>query len=421
MVASIRITKRVVDGMKPGETIWDTDVKGFAVRRQARAKVYLLKTRVNGRQRWFSIGEHGTPWTPETARREAQRLWGEIRSGTNLIAIREARRDQPTVSELCERFLDEYARPHKKPLSLAADERNIANHIKPLLGSRTVAELTRNDIDDFKRKVAEGRTARPAVPISKGGRGGLPVTGGPGAANRTLALLSKMFSMAEQWGWRPDHSNPCHKIVRYAENKNERFLSSAEISRLGGVLDALDRDRRENLYATAAIRILLLTGARLSEIIWLQWQHVDLERGLLHLPDSKTGKRPVFLNKLAIQIIDRLQPKPDNPFVFASDMPGRPIQSIQHVWQRVRVKADLKGVRIHDLRHSFASLAAANGASLPLIGRMLGHSTPLTTQRYAHLVNDPVRDANDAVGATLARLLNPHFSAGCGAHKPSVQ
>lgn len=276
MVAAIRITKRVVDAMKPGELIWDTTVKGFAVRRQARARVYLLKCRVNGRQRWFSIGEHGAPWTPETARHEAQILWGAIQSGTNLVAIREARRSLPTMAELCDRFLAEYARPHKKPLSVEADERNIANHVKPLLGSRTVSEVTRNDIDDLKRMIADGKTARRAIPKSKGGRGGLPVTGGRGAANRTLALLSKMFGMAEQWGWRPANTNPCKSVIRFKENSNERFLSSEEIARLGDTLSAIDRDRREHPSATAAIRMLLLTGARLSEIIWLNWQHVDL-------------------------------------------------------------------------------------------------------------------------------------------------
>ncbi len=201
-------------------------------------------------------------------------------------------------------------------------------------------EITRTDVDDLKRKIAEGRTARPAVPISKGGRGGLPVKGGQGAANRTLAVLSKMFSLAEEWGWRPENSNPCRKVMRYAENKNERFLSSAEIAQLGKVLDAIDKNRREHPSATAAIRILLLTGARLSEIVWLQWQHVDFERGLLHLPDSKTGKRPVFLSNAAIDVLRRQPKKNDNPFVFSSDMVGRPIQSIQQVWQRVRAEVE---------------------------------------------------------------------------------
>jgi integrase len=223
-------------------------------------------------------------------------------------------------------------------------------------------------------------------------------------------LLSKMFSMAEQWGWRPANSNPCHKVIRYKENKNERFLSSAEIARLGDVLNAIDHERREHPSATAAIRMLLLTGARLSEIIWLQWQHVDIERHLLHLPDSKTGKRPIYLNAAAIGILERQIRNPDTPFVFASDTPGRPIQNIQNVWQRVRAQAGLTDVRLHDLRHSFASMAAARGASLPIIGRMLGHATPLTTQRYAHLVQDPVRDATEVVGADIANLMTPPSS-----------
>ncbi len=205
MTASIRITKRVVDALRPGDLIWDSDVKGFAVLCQTKARVYLLEARINGRQRWLTIGEHGAPWTAETARHEAQRLWGQIREGTNIVALREARRQQPTVSELCDRFLADYARFHKKASSTVTDHRNIENHIKPLIGQRTVAEITHADVDDLKRKIAAGRTARPAVPIEKGGNGGLPVTGGPGVANRTLAALSKMMSLAEEWGV-PIHS-----------------------------------------------------------------------------------------------------------------------------------------------------------------------------------------------------------------------
>lgn len=173
------------------------------------------------------------------------------------------------------------------------------------------------------------------------------------------------------------------------------------------MLDAIDAERLERPEATIAIRLLLLTGARRSEIVWLMWQHVDLERGFINLPDSKVGKRPVFLNAAAIELLERLPRRPDNPFVFAGDAPGRPIQNIQQIWDRIRRQTGLEKVRLHGLRHSFASMAAANGASLVLIGKMLGRATPLTTQRYAHLVNDPVREANEAIGKRIAGLMKP--------------
>ena len=405
MPNTTRITKRIVDGLKPGELIWDSDVKGFGVRHRAHVKVYLLKVRINGRQRWLTIGAHGTPWTPETARHEAQRLWGNIREGVNLTAIREARRNQPTIAELCDRFIKDHALDHKKASSVAADERNIRNHIKPLLGSRTVAEVTRTDIDALKRKVRDGQTARRAIKKREGGRGGgLPVTGGPGAANRCIALLSKMFNLAEQWGWRTEQTNPCRMVQRYAEHPNQRFLSTKEIDRLSRVLDSLESDEPQLKPAIAAIRLLLLTGARCSEIIGLQWPHVDLERGMLLLPDSKTGQKTIYLNKAASAVLSSIKPTDHNHYVIIGSKPGQPFGRIQNTWQRIRKLAGIEDVRLHDLRHSFASIAAANGASLPLIGKLLGHSTPITTQRYAHLVADPVRDLTEAVGQVISSV-----------------
>jgi len=401
---SVRISKRVVDGLKPGDTVWDCDVRGFAVRRQKRARVYFLKARVRGKQRWLTIGEHGTPWTPETARHEAQRLWGLIRSGADIHIGRGRHTGAPTIADMCDRYLDEYATRHKKPSSVDSDRGNIANHIKPQIGSIAVADLTRDDVETLKRQIADGKTGRPANSAMRKRPKVLTVRGGPIAANRTLALLSKMFSLAEDWGWRPNQTNPCRRVVRFAERKSERFLTSDEIVQLASALDAIDFERSFNPCATAAIRILLLTGARVSEITELQWQNVDLERAMLHLPDSKTGARPVFLSEPAIGVFRALPRRTGNPFVFSSETNQGPVKNIQNIWSVVRDRAGLEGVRLHDLRHSFASIAAGNGASLPIIGRMLGHSTPLTTQRYAHLVQDTVRDANEEVGRRISKL-----------------
>lgn len=398
-----RITLRSVDSMTPGETLWDSDVKGFGVRCQGRARIYVLKARINGRQRWFTIGDHGAPWTPETARFEAQRLWGEIRSGVNLATLRDAKRDQATIGELCDRYLRDHAREHKKPSSIAADERNIANHLKPLLGHLIVTEISRSDVEDFKRKVRSGYTARKVLPVREGGRGGSPVTGGTGAANRCISLLSKMLNLAEEWGWRAPKTNPCFTVARYRENPSQRFLSSAEIERLGATLDAFDQSENESPYATAAIRLLLLTGARSSEIVTLKWSSVDLERSSLLLPDSKTGQKVIYLNVMALEVLRGIRPQQGNPYVIVGAYPGRHLTNLQSCWRRVRRSAGMEDVRLHDLRHSFASIAAANGASLPMIGKLLGHSTPLTTQRYAHLVADPIRDVAEGVGGVVSK------------------
>jgi integrase len=400
-----RITKRIVDRLEPGDLVWDTDVKGFGVRCQSRSRVYILKAAINGRARWFTLGEHGAPWTAETARQEAQRRWGDIRSGVNLIALREARRDQPSIAELCERFMVEHSRQHNKPLTVLGYERNIRNHVLPIMGNRTVAEITRNDIEDFKRRIREGRTSKRTRRKREGGRGGLDVSGGPGASNRSVAMLSKMFNLAEQWGWRREQSNPCRMVQKYPERRMQRFLLTSEIERLGIILDAEQQDYPEFHYVFTAIRLLLFTGARLSEILKLEWKYVDLERGLLHLPDSKTGQRAIFLNAAAIDILLGITRDKAHPYVIAGRDCTRPVKSLQTHWERIRKRADLDDVRIHDLRHSFASIAAANGASLPLIGKLLGHTTPITTQRYAHLVNDPVRLVAESVGTSLTAAM----------------
>jgi hypothetical protein len=217
----VRITTRVVDAIKSGEVIWDSVVRGFGIRCQRARKIYILKATINGRARWFSIGEHGAPWTPDTARSEAQVFWGKIRSGEDLAAVREARRSRARVTDLCSRYLEEHAREHKKASSAHLDERNIENHIRPLLGDLYVDEVTRADIDRFKRSVKDGKTRKAGVSRRTSFRGGKVVTGGAIVANRCLALLSKMFNLAEIWGWRPEGLNPVRHIEKYREDKSD--------------------------------------------------------------------------------------------------------------------------------------------------------------------------------------------------------
>ena len=223
----------------------------------------------------------------------------------------------------------------------------------------------------------------------------------PYQANRTLGVLSKMFSLAEMWGMRPDGSNPCLHIKRYKEEKRERFLSAEEFARLGKVLDDTLRDGSETRSAVVAIRLLMLTGCRLSEIQKLRWEHIDLEAGELRLPDTKTGGRAVPLAPSAVRLLESLPRDEDNPWVIAGRKAGSHLTDLQHPWRRIREKAELDDVRIHDLRHSFASRALALGEGLPMIGKLLGHTQVQTTARYAHLARDTVKASAARIGDSI--------------------
>jgi integrase len=399
-----RITISVVERLSQGAIAWDAVVRGFGVRRQANKRVYLLKARVAGRQRWITIGEHGAPWTPDTARKEAQRVWGLIRGGIDPSRERDKSRTQPTIKALCQRYLEEHAHQHKKPSSAKADQRNIENHVLPLLGKMLVTDLSRSDIDAFKRAVRDGKTSQ--KPSSRPGhRGGAVVTGGTGVANRCLALLSKMLNLAEQWGWRLDGTNPVRHVQRYSENPKERFLSVDELNSLGRVLDEVE-EGGEDTYAIAALRLLIFTGARLGEILTLRWDCVDFANRLLDLPDSKTGRKRIHLSAPAIETLERLPRLSDNPFVIVGRRNGRHLVNLEKPWQRLRSRAGLDDVRIHDLRHSFASIGVMSGLTLPFIGKLLGHKKSITTERYAHFSENPLRAANDLIGQKIESALS---------------
>jgi integrase len=211
-----------------------------------------------------------------------------------------------------------------------------------------------------------------------------------------------MFNLAEQWGLRPDNSNPCRHVEKYKERKIERFLSNEELARLGEVLAEAERTQTEMPSVIAALRLLLFTGCRLSEILTLRWDEVDLENQCLRLRESKTGAKVVYLPSAAIEVLSVIEQQDNNPFVIVGAKRGSHLVNLQKPWRRIRANAGLEDVRIHDLRHSFASVAAASGLSLPIIGALLGHTQPQTTQRYAHLVGDPLREAVDLIGSRIA-------------------
>ena len=254
-------------------------------------------------------------------------------------------------------------------------------HVLPALGSMRIGEITRADILRF-------HTGRKAHPTN---------------ANRCLALLSHVFSIAEQWGERPQGSNPCHHVDRFPEVKRERFLKPDELVRLGAALEAADGVIHPSVIA--ATRLLLLTGARLSEILELRWEWIDFERGIARLPKSKSGAKNLHLPAPALALLKAMPRVPDNPFVLPGNKPGSRLVGIQKAWQRLRRMAQIPDLRIHDLRHSFASVGAGAGLGLPVIGALLGHSQAATTQRYAHLAADPLKQASDLIAAEIAKAL----------------
>ncbi len=404
-----RISKRIVDGTEPGERdvfVWDTAVPGFGLKvTPSGRRVYLFQYRVPGKSapERVTIGTHGDTWTADRARDEAERLRGDVKRG---ISPRErARRELEetrraiTVTELCERYIAEGVAT-KKPSTLIADRGRIRRHIVPLLGKRRVAEITASDVRRFLSDVAKGKTA---ADERTGPRGRAIVTGGRGAATRTVGLLGGIFSFAVQEGVRPD--NPVRGVKRFPDQKCERFLSEAELRKLGEALETAEADG-ENRIAIAAIRALVLTGCRLSEVLRLRWAEVDLDRALLRLGDSKTGAKAIVLGAAAAELFGSLPRHVGNPFVFPGEKANSHLVGLAKIWGRIRLRAGLASVRLHDLRHSFASAGAGASIGLLVTGKLLGHRDPKTTARYAHLADDPARAAADRIARNIAEALD---------------
>jgi integrase len=261
--------------------------------------------------------------------------------------------------------------------------RNLRRFILPALARLSVTEVTRADVAKFHHDLRH-------IPYQ---------------ANRCLEVVSKMFNLAEMWGLRPDGSNPRKHIRKYPEEKRVRFLSAAELHRVGEVLREIEGERLELPSAILAVRLLIFTGCRLNEIMTLKWEHVDFTDRVLRLPDSKTGAKVVHLGQPAIEHLNAAPRIEDNPWVITGILVGKRLSDLQSFWQRVRARAGLKDARIHDLRHTFASTAVASGQGLPMIGKLLGHTQVQTTARYAHLAADPVRNAADSVASSLQQAL----------------
>ena len=372
------ISKRSVDGL-PADgkdaLYWDRDLSGYGVRVYASGrKTYVVQCRgPHGSQR-VTIGQHGEI-TPDEARKKAAMAIDLIKRGENPVPA--PPRPEPTIADLTTRFMDAHVKVNCKPSSAVHYRRTIDNHILPALGSMAVGSLERGHVTALHY----GLRAKPVT------------------ANRTIDILSKMLSLAEAWQMRPAGSNPCRSVHRYKEEKRERFLTPDEVRRLGRVLN--EAEGGASVYAVAAIRLLMLTGCRLSEVLSLRWDDVDRTARELRIRDSKTGPRSVPLTPTVADVLAAIPRVPDNPWVIAGTRPGARLQRIDKHWARLRARAGLEDVRIHDCRHSYASRALALGESLTMIGRLLGHTKVSTTARYAHLSRETEKVSAARVGGSI--------------------
>lgn len=409
-----KLTKSIVDASEPrGQDyfLWDGDLKGFGIKiAKGGRKSYVCKYRVgNGRTaltRRMTIGAHGSPWTVDQARAEARKLLGRAANGEDPAKEKQDGKNQITVAQLCDLYLENGVGT-KKASTIATDRGRIERHIKPLLGRKKVPDVTRADIKRFLQDVANGKTS---IDQKTGLRGRAIVKGGKGTATRTVGLLGGIFSYAFDCGL--IEINPVHGVKRFADKKGQRYLSQQELVALGQAL--VDGEERGlNPQALAILKLLVFTGARKGEIETLRWDAVDFEGGYLRLADSKTGQKAFPLNAGALEILRNIPRLDGSPYVFPAHRSDGHYEGTPKVWGIVRRMAGLEDVRLHDLRHSFASIAVSGGASLPIIGALLGHYDSATTQRYAHLHDDPLKAASEAVGGKIAAALG-NMSANSG-------
>lgn len=387
-----KITNGTAGALQPpqkqrGEAwLWDTELPGFGLKALPsgrRVFVCWYRPKDQRRGRKVTLGAFG-PMTVTEAREAARRLLSEVGTGRDPARERAARREAKTVKQLVEDFLAAKA-GIRKPKTLATYRAQFERLVYPAIGNEQVATVDRQRVSKLHLSLKET----------------------PYLANRVLAQLSAFFSWAIRHGFRPDGTNPCKHIERFPEEHRERYLSPDEVQRLGAALTEAEADGAYQ-PAVDAIRLLALTGARREEILQLKWSEVRFDTSELALDDSKTGRSRRPLSAPALQLLTDLSTRPrepGNPYVFPGVVPGQPLVDVKRLWSKVRTAAGLEGVRLHDLRHTFASLAIATGASLPMIGALLGHQNQTSTQRYAHLANDVLRDvatrALEGVGASL--------------------
>jgi len=403
----MKITKRSVDALAVTQRryfAWDDTLPGFGVRVEASGrKTFLCRYRLGGVRRQYSLGRYG-PVTADQARTEARRVLGAVAHGADPSSDRQHQRGAIRFAALVDVFLEGHG-PKLKPRTREDYASALTKHVVPLVGHIPAEAVTPNDLNTIHVRLAEY----------------------PHRANRVMAYVGSVYSWAAAHGYVAKGINPASGVRRFRENGRERYLTGEELQRLGSVLHQAEtqglpwtvnasgetarhlphESHRRIVYprhVTGAIRLLLLTGCRLREILNLRWPEVDLERGLLLLPDSKTGRKTVILNAAAVSVLASLERT--GTYVIPGNDPNKPRHDLKRPWDHIRAAAELGDVRLHDLRHTHASIGAGAGFGLPIVGRLLGHASAATTQRYAHIADDPARRASEAIGAYLAGALD---------------
>lgn len=426
-MAGTKLTKRTVDALRPGRDrryVFDTELPGFGVVVQpSGTKAFFVQYRPGGggrsaHMKRITVGRYGV-LTVDQARQQAKGVLADVTRGEDPASDRAAAREVPTVRERGEEYLED-AKLRRKATTYREYARLWRKHILPAFGSRQVTNVTSADVAKLHRSLADT----------------------PYLANRLLALAGSFFTFAGLNG-----DNPAHAVEPYKESEGrERFLTAAEVAKLGEALtraekvglppapthrkkpksDATakhrpktaDTPKKANPWAVNAIRFLLLTGWREQEALTLKWSDVDLQRGIAMLPNTKTGKSPRRIGAPARLLLSELKRIDGSAYVFPGDgaraKPGEkrpafgtsPLTNIARVWTAVRYAAGLTDVRLHDLRHSFASVSASSGTSLLVIGKLLGHRNSRTTAKYAHLHDDPMQEAADAAASEISAWLN---------------
>jgi len=378
-----KITLATVKSIKPGEIAWDGSVPGFGLRARAKSKTYFLKARARGRSIWLKIGDVGA-WTPEKARREAQRRLRELSQGVDPEKLRQNPKGLSIVGELIDRYVAEHLEVRNRPTTIKGFQRLLDVHIRPEIGKRPIADVNSADVAKLQHKL---RTT-------------------PRQANQVLAVLSKMFSLAERWHLRPLNSNPCRGLERFKEKSRDRFLRDAELAKLGETLAAMEKAGEIVPGIALAIRLLALTGCRLGEILGLMWDDVDKDNAALNLREAKAGARRHTIGASTaalLNAVDRV-----GPYVAWSTNPKNPIpvSTMSAAWKRIRTKAGIPDVRMHDLRHGFGTFAGQTSANAFLVRDALGHKTLAMSGRYVNRDEDPLKRLVDRVSNRIATALS---------------
>lgn len=375
-----KLTKRTVDAILPtgaDHFIWDQQLSGFGVRVSPKGqKSFLIQYRYQGRTQRMRLGRLGLI-TADEARRKARILLGEAEAGKNPALAAASKRKAPKLFEVADRFEKEHIQIRLKPRTQANYRSILKTYVLPVLGYKRITDITLADLNALHASLSNK----------------------PSQANRAILVMSKLLNLSEQWGLRTIGSNPCRHIQLFKDKKRNRFLDKTELKHLWKTLDAAYEEGMVGLYALNAYKLLILTGCRLGEIQTLKWSYIRGNR--VEFPDSKTGYKRLPLNAAAMDILKQTPKQEGNPYVICGERKGAHIVNLQKSWRRIRKKAGLDDLRIHDLRHTFASQAVMNGTPLALVSKLLGHKKITTTMRYAHLADSELLEASEGIGDLL--------------------